>query len=120
MMIDLGRSDEAETYLTERGGSFENNAGVRQTLGHLAMMRSDSTKAVALFNEARLLAPDDNAILEDLARAQVAATQFADAESNLAPAQVAGHEGTPGPAASPARCLVEVDRKLDHAKRRLC
>ncbi|NUQ51236.1 MAG: tetratricopeptide repeat protein [Phycisphaerales bacterium] len=114
MMIDLGRSDEAETYLTERGGSFENNAGVRQTLGHLAMMRSDSTKAVALFNEARLLAPDDNAILEDLARAQVAATQFADAESNLSRLLK-----------SPdmrerrdlqhlrARCLVEVDRKLD-------
>ncbi|MFO0836335.1 MAG: tetratricopeptide repeat protein [Phycisphaerales bacterium] len=114
MMIDLGKIDEAESYLAERGGSFENNAGVRQTLGHIAMMRSDSTKAVSLFNEARLLAPDDNAILEDLARSQVAAAQFADAESNLARLlKSPDMKERRDLQHLRARCLVEVDRKLD-------
>lgn len=114
MMIDLGKIDEAESYLAQRGGSFENNAGVRQTLGHIAMMRSDSTKAVSLFNEARLLAPDDNAILEDLARSQVAAAQFADAESNLARLlKSPDMKERRDLQHLRARCLVEVDRKLD-------
>ncbi|MBL8759787.1 MAG: tetratricopeptide repeat protein [Phycisphaerae bacterium] len=114
ILIDLGRADEAEAFLTERGGSFENNAGVRQTLGHIAMMRSDSAKAVALFNEARLLAPDDHAILEDLARAQVASSQFADAESNLARLlRSPDHKERRDLQHLRARCLVEVDRKLD-------
>lgn len=114
MLIDLGRTDEAETFLHERGAGFENNAGVRQTLGHIAMMRSDASKAVELFNEARLLAPDDNAILEDLARAQIGASQFADAESNLSRLlRSPDFKDRRDLQHLRARCLVEVDRKLE-------
>lgn len=114
MLIDLGRTDEAEAFLHERGAGFENNAGVRQTLGHIAMMRSDASKAVELFNEARLLAPDDNAILEDLARAQIGASQFADAESNLSRLlRSPDFKDRRDLQHLRARCLVEVDRKLE-------
>lgn len=114
ILIDLGRMDEAESFLTAQGGSFENNAGVRQTLGHIAMIRNDHSKAVALFNEARLLAPDDHAILEDLVRAQIAASQFGDAESNLSKLlQSPDAKGRRDLQHLRARCLVEVDRKLD-------
>ena len=55
----LFRSNEAQA-------NFPSSAGVRQTLGHIAMMKNDVKRAAELFNEARLLAPDDNGILEDL------------------------------------------------------
>jgi tetratricopeptide (TPR) repeat protein len=83
-MIDLNRMDEAEKFLTERRVRHEHNAGVRQTLGHIALMRGDSAHAVELFNEARLLAPDDKGILEDLTSAQIQLGRYADAEANLA------------------------------------
>lgn len=84
MMIDLGRVKEAERYLVERRAAFDNNAGVRQLLGHLAMINGQTDKAVELLNEARLLAPDSQAITEDLVRAQIATGRNAEAESLLA------------------------------------
>lgn len=82
-MIDLGRRGEAKTYLEGRGAQLANNAALRQTLGHIAMMDSKADEAVGLFNEARLLAPNDSGIIEDLVRAQVMVGRFADAEVNL-------------------------------------
>lgn len=82
-LIDLGRRDEAKAYLEGRGAQLANNAALRQTLGHIAMMDEKPDKAAELFNEARLLAPNDNGILEDLVRAQVIVGRFADAEVNL-------------------------------------
>ncbi len=84
VMIDLNRVEQAEQYLTEAQTNFTSSAGVRQTLGHIAMMKSDVKKAAELFNEARLLAPDDNGIQEDLVRAQMALGHWAEAEYTLA------------------------------------
>jgi Flp pilus assembly protein TadD len=84
MMIDLGELDRADAFLREHRENFENNAGLRQTLGHIAMIRGQPEQAIELFHEARLLAPDDGAILEDLVRAQIATGRFAQAETNLA------------------------------------
>src|ERR1043165_9080591 len=83
-MMDLHQLDKAEEFLTSRSTAFEHNAGVRQTLGHIAMMKGDSEAACKHFDDARLLAPDDTGILEDLVRAQVATHQFGDAESRIA------------------------------------
>lgn len=114
MMVDLGKVDEAQAYLETRRVTFEHNAGVRQTLGHIALIKGDNERAVTLFSEARLLAPDDQDILEDLARAQVEVSQFADAENNLAKLL-----GTPefknrrDLQMIRARCLVQVERPLE-------
>lgn len=83
MMMELGRLDEAARFLGEHGKAFEHNAGVRQQLGHIALMQGEPAKAVAFFEEARLLAPDEPSMLEDLALAQVSAGMFAEAEYNL-------------------------------------
>ncbi len=83
MLIDAGRLDEAEAVLTEARRGFEHNAGVRQTLGHIQMIRGESREAVTLFSEASLLAPDDLGLQEDLARAQVASEMFAEADTTL-------------------------------------
>lgn len=84
MLIDLDRLDDAERFLLDRSAHFEHNAGVRQTLGHIAMIRADLPAALRFFEEARLLAPEDDAIAEDLIQAQMAQGRFADAEFNLA------------------------------------
>jgi tetratricopeptide (TPR) repeat protein len=83
MMMDLGDIDRAEQYLTSHAASYDHNAGIRQTLGHIAMMKNDPATAVRLFSEARLLAPDDQNITEDLVRAQIATGKYAEAEYNL-------------------------------------
>lgn len=83
ILIDMGRVDDARVYLEDHKTLAENNASVKQTLGHIAMMQQEPEKAVRYFGEARLLAPDNTAILEDLARAQFVVGKFADAEYSL-------------------------------------
>jgi tetratricopeptide (TPR) repeat protein len=83
MLINLDRLGEAERSLDAAAERFEHNAGVRQTAGHLAMMRDRPEEAVRHFDAACLLAPDEEGLIEDLARAQIAAGLFADAEYSL-------------------------------------
>ncbi|MCC5786196.1 MAG: tetratricopeptide repeat protein [Phycisphaerales bacterium] len=83
VFVDLGRYDDAEEYLLNAGSQFEHNSGVRHTLGQIAMLQGDFEHAAVLFNEARLLAPDELAIVEDLVDAQIRSNRFNDAESNL-------------------------------------
>jgi predicted Zn-dependent protease len=47
------------------------------------VLRGDHNQAANYFNDAILLAPDDPAIMEDLARSQIACGKFGDAEFNL-------------------------------------
>lgn len=114
MMVDLNRLDEAEQYLTSRSASFEHNAGVRQTLGHIAMLRGDAKKAVELFNQARLLAPDDPVVLEDLIHAQIMTGQFAEAEFNLGRLLKApSNKDRRDLQHLRAKCLTRLDRPLE-------
>jgi len=83
VLIDLDRIEEAEAFLDESSTKFEHNAGVRQTLGHIAQMTGEPEEAVEYLHQAHLLAPDQSAILEDLVRAQMGVGRFAEAEYNL-------------------------------------
>lgn len=83
-LVQSGKLEEAESLLNERRQFFEYNAAVRQSFGHIAMLRRDPARASEWFNEALLLAPGDTRILEDLIVAQVESAQFADAEVNIA------------------------------------
>jgi tetratricopeptide (TPR) repeat protein len=82
MLIDLGRTGEARAFL-EASASAAHAAGVQQLLGHVSLIEGDADGACDHFTRARLLAPDDGAILIDLAGAQMEAGRFADAETNL-------------------------------------
>lgn len=83
VMIDLGQLDVAQQFLDDRRSSFEHSAGIRQTLGHIAMMQGNLETAIREFGEARLLSPDDQGMAEDLARAHFEFEQYAEAESIL-------------------------------------
>lgn len=84
MLVELGEIDEAKAQLTGEVNHFEHNAGIRQMLGHIAMMDDDYESARHYFEQATLLGAGDLSLREDLVRAQVALGQFADAEANLA------------------------------------
>jgi len=82
MLIDLDRVGEAKGYLSAIPMA-QNNAGIRQSLGHIALLEDDAKGAVEYFQQARLLAPDDEGITEDLVHAQMVAGDFAQAERNI-------------------------------------
>lgn len=83
MLIDLGRVEEAQQYLEARREQFVNNAGIKQVMGNVAMLNGDTKTAQLMFNDARLLDPENQAIVESLIRAQIANGDFADAEVHL-------------------------------------
>lgn len=114
MLIEQGRLDEAEGYLNTRSETFRHNAGVRQTLGHIAMMRGDAAAAVDLFDQARLLAPSNLAIVEDLIRAQMATAKFGDAEVNISRLLATdGYKNRRDLQHLRAKCLIQVQRPVD-------
>jgi len=114
VLIDLDRTADAEKFLSAQAERFQNNAGVRQTLGHLAMMRSDAKTAVAMFNEARLLAPDDADILEDLTRAQFQVGALAEADANASRLlRDPANAGRRDLMHLRARCLAELNRVVE-------
>lgn len=113
MLIDLGRIDEAREYLSS-DPMFEHDSGVRQALGHIAMIQGDPALGAEMFEEAALLAPNDTAILEDLARAQMATGAFADADQNIVRLlKEPANQGRRDLRHSRAQCLVELDRPVE-------
>ena len=113
-LIDAGELTRAQEFIAGTGDKFNHNGGVRQTLGHLAMMRGDHAQAVEMFNQARLLTPDDTSILEDLAAAQIAMGDNAKAESNLARLlSDRNFNGRRDLQHTRARCLIELDRLVE-------
>lgn len=83
MYVQLGQGEKAEALLRESMGRFPTTAALRHTLGQLSAMRGDDAAALEWFNQARLLAPEDQVILEDLTRTLVALDQYGQAETNL-------------------------------------
>jgi len=114
MLIELGRLDQAEKLMNESRSAFEHNAGVRQTLGHIARLRGQPAQSAELFEEAHLLAPDDLSLLEDLAVAQMESGRPAEAEYNLGKLlenkQFADRKDLKH---LRARCLVMLDRPVE-------
>lgn len=132
MLVSLNRLDEARELVISKRDHFSHSAAVAQTLAAIATLQGDTEGAVAAYSDARLLAPEDNTILEGLARAQAAAGKYADAEFNLAmlldpkrARQAAASENARGERSTVtpiapqarrdlhllrARCLMEIDR----------
>ncbi|MBL0870396.1 MAG: tetratricopeptide repeat protein [Phycisphaerales bacterium] len=111
MLITQKRYSEVNSLLNEKGASFAHNAGIRQIQGQVAMLEGRYAEAADALREARLLAPDDLNIQEDLARAQLSAGRFPDAELTLAALMNAkGNENRRDLRAMHARCLMQMER----------
>ena len=83
MLMALDRSDEAVALLSDKLIYFDQNAAIRVALGQLRIMRQDYAGAAAILRQAMLLKPNDTAIAEELAAAQLASGQTADAIDTL-------------------------------------
>lgn len=114
VMMDQNKLDDAKSYLTQKLSYFEHNAGLHQTLGHIATIQERHDDAVNHFSQARLLSPDDLGIQEDLARAQVQTQAWAQAESILSRlSKNADYKGRRDVQLLRVECLVKLDRALD-------
>jgi tetratricopeptide (TPR) repeat protein len=114
MMIDLGNIDEAESFLKNRQSQFQHAAGIQQLLGQIAMLRNDYKTAAIAFNEARLLAPNENEIVEDLARTLFLDGQYAEADMHLAKLLKDETFGKRRDLAHMrAKCLISLDRNTE-------
>lgn len=83
MLIALNRSEEATAMLSSVSQSHAYNAGLRQLRGQIAMLKGKYAEAAQFFSEANMLASNDAHIMEDLARAQLRAGMYGDAEATL-------------------------------------
>ena len=114
MLIQLDLLDKAEAMLLDRGTHHQHNAGIKQTLGHVALLRGDALGAVNHFREARLLADSDSSVVEDLVTAQMLAGDWVEAEFNLRTLlNEEENEGRRDLQQLRARCLVALERPVE-------
>lgn len=112
--IDTANIEQAKSFLSDNSDTFEFNPGIKQTLGHIAMIEGKPNEAYDRFSEARILAPDDLSILEDLSTAQVRTGKYAEAEYNLGRLlEVKENSNRRDLQHLRARCLMEVDRAVE-------
>lgn len=83
MLVAQDRNEQALALLTSKLEYFDQNAGVRASIGHLYSMRRNYVQAVRMFRDAALLDPDNRKLQEELAVAQVAAGRNQEAISTL-------------------------------------
>jgi len=112
-MISLGRYEESRALVESKQEYFENNAALRHLLGQIALLQHDPARAVALFSEARLLDPDDVNLLEELARAQYEAGDFARCLQSVCQLQELAKNDRPDLRLLEARCLTALGREQE-------
>lgn len=114
VLIELNRLDDARMYLLSRSDQVRFTPAFRATLAHIELMEGRVPEAVALFREASILAPQDDSIREDLARALIMSRRFAEAEPHLAHlCSTANGRLRRDLQVMHARCLLELDRPVD-------
>ncbi|MGP1310757.1 MAG: tetratricopeptide repeat protein [Phycisphaerales bacterium] len=114
MLIEMKQRAEAQSILEAAMERFPNSGAVRRSLGSIALLEGMPELAARLLREARLLEPDDVGILEDLARAEMSAGRFADAEVALSDLLAeSGMDARRDLMHMRVRCLIEMDRLVD-------
>ncbi|MFN9974604.1 MAG: tetratricopeptide repeat protein, partial [Phycisphaerae bacterium] len=113
-MIEQGKLAEARAALESSSPEVRRSSGVLQTLGHIEMMQGDTAAGLAYFRDAATLSPNDPSLLDDLARAQVAAGQIAEGERTLSRLlAMPKMQNRRDLVMLRARCLSEMDRPVE-------
>jgi len=115
-MIALRRYSDARALVEPRMPYFEYNAALRHLLAQIAMLQGEPAFAASLFEQARMLNPDDAMLLEELAWAQYAAGRYGHCYESLK--QLRQMSGFSSEQRSDllhleARCLMFLERHLD-------
>ena len=114
LLIEQGNLAEARAALESSSPEVRRSSGVLQTLGHIEMMQGDTAAGLAYFRDAATLSPNDPSLLDDLARAQVAAGQIAEGERTLSRLlAMPKMQNRRDLVMLRARCLSEMDRPVE-------
>jgi superkiller protein 3 len=79
MLVALNNPTDALSLLRDKLDFFEHNAVLHQTIGQILMDQGKYEQAVAAFNQAAVLSPDDAGVRENLAMAQFQNHQYREA-----------------------------------------
>lgn len=109
-LVALDRLEEAQERIEARLAHFENNAAMRHLLAQIASLQGDHTRAAQLYREARLLRPEDDALIEELAWAQYAAGEYGQCHSTVTQLQQRTGEARADLMHLSARCLALTER----------
>jgi len=111
--VALGRLDVARSILERRLKYFENHAAIHQLLGQIAMIDGDPGTAVKRFRQAQLLVPEDEMVLKELCRAQLAAGDLKSSLESVRRLQLSEQTPSLGLLRLEARCLAELGRQSE-------
>ncbi len=109
-MVALGQLDAATRLVEGKLDYFEHNSALRHLMARIAMLQGDSATAIRLYGEARRLDPEDDRLLEELARAQYAVGTYGDCYRSVKQLQETFDIGRPDLKLLEARCLAFMDR----------
>jgi tetratricopeptide (TPR) repeat protein len=113
-LIALERLDEAEQLILPTMDRFEHNAALHHLLGQIALLKGESEQAVQKYEEARLLNPDDQGLLEELIWTQYGAGMYGKCHENIKDFQTRFNSDTRSDLRHlEARCLAMMDRARD-------
>ena len=112
-MVSQGDYERASATIESNLNYFEHNAALRQLLGQIALLEGDPALASQHYAEARLLNPDDESLLEELARAQFDASLYPQCLDSLTELQTIHPEQRPDLKHLEARCLLFLSRTIE-------
>lgn len=114
LLIEQGKLKDAHAVLDGASPEVRRSPGALQTLGHIEMMQGNTAAGLAYFRDAATLSPNDTSLLDDLARAQVAAGQIAEGERTLSRLlAMPKMQNRRDLVMLRARCLSEMDRPVE-------
>jgi len=105
--------DEAMVLVESKLDYYEHNAAMRQLLGQITMLQGDALGAAKQFAEARLLNPDDENLLDELAYAQYAAGLNGECYKSVKQLQRKSKNDDSGLQLLEARCLAGMQRNTE-------
>lgn len=111
-LINMGRAQEAMALVEGKLAYFEYDPGLKQLLGQIAMIKGDPVAASRLYEEARLLSPEDHTLLEELVWVQFDAGRYGDCLASTR--RLLEHYGDRNDLVHlEARCLAMLGRSAD-------
>ncbi len=115
-LVAMREFERARHLTEEKLAYFEHNAALRHLLGQIALLQDEPLEAARHLAQARLLNPDDQILLEELARAQFAAGLYGKCYHSVRQSQLGSKEKRTDLIHIEARCLVFLDRTIEARK----
>ncbi|MCH7798653.1 MAG: tetratricopeptide repeat protein [Planctomycetes bacterium] len=112
-LVALDLLDEASYLIDSKIVYFEHNAALHHLLGQIMLLRGDPAGAAQLYLEAWRLSPEDDLLLEELARTQYAAGMYGDCYRSVTLLQQQPDGDRPQLKRLEARCLAALDRHAE-------